>query len=136
MSFLALIHIFSAIQIIKRLIDNENNGNTVIIIIFDQFKFLSKFSIISISIVAIWDMYICIFNFLFSIKFDVRSYFSRLTLFLNLKKKKVFFQYFAGPSFFYFILFTVFETRLIMMIWKSRYFPGQAVIFIFFLYTF
>lgn len=37
------------------------------------------------------------------------------------------FSNFIVPSFAYFFIFSLFETRLIVMIWKAHYFPGSQL---------
>jgi len=62
-----------------------------------------RFSLLSLGFMVIWDIYIC----LFLLSSSLTDY--------------EFFHYFITPAFWYFILASIFETRLISILWKIRY---------------
>jgi len=53
----AIVHSFACFALIKKILENESEGNA--------------FSLISLAFVAIWDMYLCIVNFLLAVKVEV-----------------------------------------------------------------
>lgn len=63
----------------------------------------SQISLITIGFILIWDTYICLAH-----------------LFTALRIEKLF-HFFIMPTFWYFILFSIFETKLLIIIWKARY---------------
>ena len=68
---IAIIHSISCFMMIQKIMENEIEG--------------SSYSIISLSFVAIWDMYLCIVNFLFAVRFEVNN--QKLE---NIRKMKIF----------------------------------------------
>jgi hypothetical protein len=62
-----------------------------------------RFSLITLGYLVIWDVYLC----LFLLQASLTDY--------------EFFHYFITPAFWYFILASIFETRLVSLIWKIRY---------------
>lgn len=63
----------------------------------------NKYSMLTIGFLIIWDTYICL---------------AHLTLALVLQSL---FHFFVMPTFWYFILSSIFEMRLLTIVWKSRY---------------
>jgi len=57
-----------------------------------------------------WDIFLCVFHF-----------WEALT-------SNDFFQYFITPAFAYFVLVAVFETRLILLVWKATYYHQYHVL--------
>lgn len=64
---------------------------------------LNKISIITVTIVTALDTYMCLFH-----------------LYMSLYLQN-YFHFFITPAFWYFILFSIFEMRLLLILWKSRY---------------
>jgi hypothetical protein len=63
-----------------------------------------RISLLTVGFLTTWDVYLCLFHL--SAALTVYNYF----------------HYFITPAFWYFILASIFETRLILILWKSRYY--------------
>jgi len=70
---------------------------------FDSLTDASKISLLSIVMITTWDAFYCL---------------SHLYLALN---NEIWFHFFIMPTFWYFMLFSVFEFRLMNLIWRARY---------------
>jgi len=68
----------------------------------------NKISLVTVGFITIWDTYICL---------------SHLYLALSMESL---FHFFIMPAFWYFILFSIFEVKLLMIIWKAHYWDQSA----------
>lgn len=68
----------------------------------------NKISLVTVGVITIWDTYICL---------------SHLYLALSMESL---FHFFIMPAFWYFILFSIFEVKLLMIIWKAHYWDDSA----------
>jgi len=64
----------------------------------------NKISLVTVGFLTVWDTYICL---------------SHLYLALSMESL---FHFFIMPAFWYFILFSIFEVKLLMIIWKAHYY--------------
>lgn len=55
---IAIIHSIACFLLIQRILESEVEGNTL--------------SLISLSFISIWDMYLCIVNFMLAVKVEVK----------------------------------------------------------------
>lgn len=58
---IAIIHSFACFSLIRKVLENESEG--------------SSFSLISLSFLSIWDMYLCIVHFLLAVRVEVFAIF-------------------------------------------------------------
>ncbi len=70
----------------------------------------NKISMLSIGFITIWDAFICIAH-----------------LYCALSTESLF-HFFIMPTFWYFILFSIFEFKLLIILWRARYFLHYEVI--------
>ena len=54
----AIVHSIACFMMIQRILESEVEGNS--------------YSLVSLSFIAIWDMYLCIVNFLLAVKVEVK----------------------------------------------------------------
>lgn len=92
---IAILNFYGLLNIIKATFNNEAEG--------------TKYSLVTLLWISIWDGYFCMVHFFFAVNTD--------DIFSN----------FIVPSFAYFFIFSLFETRLVVMIWKAHYFPGSEM---------
>jgi hypothetical protein len=64
----------------------------------------NHFSLITLGIFTCWDVFLCLFN-----------------LYIALSMSD-YFHYFITPAFWYFILSAIFETRVMLLCWRTRYY--------------
>ena len=70
----------------------------------------NRYSLITLCFLTIWDVFMCLFHL------------------YNALTTEDFFHYFITPAFWFFILSSIFETRLILIVWKVRYYQNFNVI--------
>eukprot|EP01017_Pseudomicrothorax_dubius_P044570 TRINITY_DN754_c0_g1_i5.p1 TRINITY_DN754_c0_g1~~TRINITY_DN754_c0_g1_i5.p1 ORF type:complete len:419 (+),score=36.89 TRINITY_DN754_c0_g1_i5:64-1320(+) len=91
-SLIVFLETYCIYRIIRRTSENEVEAN--------------KLSLMSISLLTIWDAFLCL-----------------LHLYLALSNDTLFYIY-LGPAFLYFVLLTLFQMRLLNILWKARYYTS------------
>jgi len=66
----------------------------------------NRYSLITLCLLTIWDVFMCLFHL------------------YNALTTEDFFHYFITPAFWFFILSSIFETRLILIVWRVRYYAN------------
>lgn len=69
LGIIAVLNAAACFSLIQKVMESENQGNTL--------------SLISLSFAAVWDMYLCILNFLFAVQVEVFTVFLRFLLNFN-----------------------------------------------------
>lgn len=96
---ICVLHLYACMQLIKQSSQNEAEGH--------------RFSLVTIGFLTSWDIFLCLFHLFEALTITV-------IFMCNIFIFKDFFHYFITPAFWYFILGTIFETRFLMIIWKTH----------------
>lgn len=88
-------------KLCKHLLENEADQNRI--------------SLLVVGFITVYDSYLCLQNLYFAL---LNYVLNPLPIFIFFKQ---YFQYFIIPAFFYFLLSTTCDMKLIWILWRARY---------------